>query len=550
MFTQAALPVTWNGTQRPSVLLALCWVIALAGGAGCVFDKSGFPSSENQNTNQNGNQNGNQNNNNSPGCGDGIVTSAELCDDGNLNPGDGCNDQCTVEVGWQCTRDDPSVCTTVCGDGIFVEGHEACDDGNLSDDDGCSALCDVEGYYACSGDPSECSCVVYVSLIGTSTTPDGSSWTEAYRTVPDGITRATFLLPSQVACEVWVAEGTYFIYEQSAADTVTLQSQVGIYGGFSGVETARDQRNWLTRQTVLDGNNASVSGLQVQHVVSANGVAGATLDGFTVTGGFVPTDDIDGAGIMLVDSKVTVANCVIRDNLNADDGGGLFAQGGSLLLTDSEITDNTSRDDGAGVVIRGVGSTAIIRRCLFSRNIGGDRGGGLAVHEGMVAVVNSVFWSNAAPNGGGASLGTAATVSFTNCTFFRNQSGPSPGGGIRNDFFEPDGDELHPVGRPAPGVGNHRRHHRGVLLRLTVGLRIYRGGKHQHGPELRQSPGERLPPEPRLTVHRRSRLVGSPEPGSGVFRTRGRPPHHRQRRRHSPGRHGRLRIPAVAPRPR
>lgn len=422
-------------THRSTVLLALCGAIA-AGAAGCVFDKSGLPFSDHLNANQNGQLNNNHNGNentNTAGCGDGLVDNAELCDDGNDVSGDGCDEHCTVEVGWQCTRDDPSVCTTVCGDGIYVAGQEACDDGNAVDGDGCSALCHVEDFYSCSGDPSVCACVVYVSQTGISMNPDGSSWSESYRSVQEGIVQATSLLPSQVECDVWVGEGTYFIYDQAETDTVTLQSRVEVYGGFTGVETARDQRDWQDHQTTLDGRHGSLPGFRVQHVVSANGVVGATLDGFTVSGGYISSGDIDGAGIHLVSSGVAVANCRILDNQNADDGGGIYVEGGSLLLTDSEITDNTSRDDGAGVVIRGVGSTATIRRCLFSGNVGGDRGGGLAVHDGIVTVENSVFWLNGAPNGGGASLGTSATVTFTNCTFSQNHSGASIGGGIRND---------------------------------------------------------------------------------------------------------------------
>lgn len=414
--------------------VAVCLALVLAGAGGCVFDKSGFPYSDNQNVNQNQNVNTNTNGNtNSTECGDGIVDTVELCDDGNPTDGDGCGADCNVEIGWSCTRDDPSVCTTVCGDSIVIGGHEGCDDGNQIVGDGCSEQCDVEGFYACSGDPSDCTCVVYVSLTGTSGAPDGSSWSEALKTVSAGIDTANSLVPTQLACEVWVAEGTYYIHEQSNADTVTLQSQVDVYGGFVGDETTRDQRDWRVHETVLDGHSETLINAQVNHVVSATAVVGAALDGFTVTGGLVAMGDNDGAGIRLVGSDVTVANCRIAGNENADDGGGIYSEGGNLRLMDSVVTNNTSRDDGGGLVIRGVGSSATIQRCLFSGNTGGDRGGGLAVHDGIVSVVSSVFWNNTAPRGGGASLGTGAGVSFTNCTFDQNVSITTPGGSIRND---------------------------------------------------------------------------------------------------------------------
>lgn len=38
-------------------------------------------------------------------CGDGILASAEDCDDQNASAGDGCNARCAVEVGWVCQGD-------------------------------------------------------------------------------------------------------------------------------------------------------------------------------------------------------------------------------------------------------------------------------------------------------------------------------------------------------------------------------------------------------------------------------------------------------------
>ncbi|WP_082282799.1 DUF4215 domain-containing protein [Myxococcus hansupus] len=73
-------------------------------------------------------------------CGDGIVAGAEECEDGNSVSGDGCSDTCRVEEGWHCPTVG-SVCSrTVCGDGV-VQGTEQCDDGNHDFGDGCSPDC-------------------------------------------------------------------------------------------------------------------------------------------------------------------------------------------------------------------------------------------------------------------------------------------------------------------------------------------------------------------------------------------------------------------------
>lgn len=61
-------------------------------------------------------------------CGNGSLDSDELCDDGNMYDGDGCDSNCTL---------------TGCGNRIPTSG-EACDDGNLEDGDGCSGTCESE----------------------------------------------------------------------------------------------------------------------------------------------------------------------------------------------------------------------------------------------------------------------------------------------------------------------------------------------------------------------------------------------------------------------
>ncbi len=59
-------------------------------------------------------------------CGNGVLDTGEVCDDGNAETGDGCRDDCTAEL---------------CGDGILDAGED-CDDGNNVSGDGCSALCE------------------------------------------------------------------------------------------------------------------------------------------------------------------------------------------------------------------------------------------------------------------------------------------------------------------------------------------------------------------------------------------------------------------------
>ncbi|MFO0549126.1 MAG: DUF4215 domain-containing protein [Polyangiaceae bacterium] len=90
-------------------------------------------------------------------CGDGVVASDEDCDDGNVANTDGCSSMCAVESGYDCGTASPSVCAADCGDGVVAAGAEQCDDGNTTPADGCDGNCATETGWACMGEPSVCS---------------------------------------------------------------------------------------------------------------------------------------------------------------------------------------------------------------------------------------------------------------------------------------------------------------------------------------------------------------------------------------------------------
>ena len=94
-----------------------------------------------------------------PSCGNGMIENIwhaghsllswiapEGCDDGDTTNGDGCSDECTVEVGFVCPKAGEPCAPPRCGDGVlswshFTDGEwhaETCDDGNDIDCDGCT----------------------------------------------------------------------------------------------------------------------------------------------------------------------------------------------------------------------------------------------------------------------------------------------------------------------------------------------------------------------------------------------------------------------------
>ena len=83
----------------------------------------------------------------------------------------------------------------------------------------------------------------------------GMSWTSAYSDLQDALDEAR-LLAATMPVEVWVAGGTYHP-DRGMLDvslSFELASNVGIYGGFAGGESQRDDRDWENNETILSGD--------------------------------------------------------------------------------------------------------------------------------------------------------------------------------------------------------------------------------------------------------------------------------------------------------
>ena len=101
-------------------------------------------------------------------CGDGVLDTAEACDDGNSAAGDGCSSLCQVEEGYEClTPGAPCTLLPRCGDGRVDPGEgEVCDDGNADGGDGCARDCAlVERYFTCPPGGGVCSRVPFDEVL-------------------------------------------------------------------------------------------------------------------------------------------------------------------------------------------------------------------------------------------------------------------------------------------------------------------------------------------------------------------------------------------------
>ncbi len=130
------------------------------------------------------------------GCGDFSIAGLEECDDGNLLSGDGCDNACAIESGFTCTGE-PSQCASLCGDGALAS-TEACDDGNTMAGDGCSTTCQVEDGWVCTGDPSQCEAVCGNNNLDAGEECDSALLdSETCSTMPGDFTGGT------LACSAW-----------------------------------------------------------------------------------------------------------------------------------------------------------------------------------------------------------------------------------------------------------------------------------------------------------------------------------------------------------
>lgn len=73
---------------------------------------------------------------------------------------------------------------------------------------------------------------------------DGTAWATAFTTIQPAIDTATS------GDEVWVAEGVY------KGTTISLKGGVDVFGGFSGTEGIRSERNLKSHTSTIDGEDA------------------------------------------------------------------------------------------------------------------------------------------------------------------------------------------------------------------------------------------------------------------------------------------------------
>jgi predicted outer membrane repeat protein len=280
-------------------------------------------------------------------------------------------------------------------------------------------------------------CPVYVSgALDDYDGHDGTTWALAFETVQEAIDAAAANVAADggegAACDVWVAAGTYLPTRTAAGErlvtspkdlTILLKSGVGLYGGFAGAETALDQRDPAANLTTLSGDTGTPgnSGDNSTHVVT--GATGATLDGFTVTGGsavasgYFDMDSSCGGGLFNNGASPTVNGCVFTGN-EAENGGAICNEwGSSPAITNTTFAANDGYDGGA---IYTYASAPTLTGCAFTDNTASYGGAVYIQSDSTTTITDCDFEGNTASSNGGAVYVSGASPALTGCAFTGN----------------------------------------------------------------------------------------------------------------------------------
>jgi hypothetical protein len=281
--------------------------------------------------------------------------------------------------------------------------------------------------------------VVYVRA-DNAETQDGSSWETAYSSLQQAMNHAF-----SAGAEVWVAKGTYIPSQSGNRESsFMLRQGVAVYGGFSGTETDRSQRDALANETLLSGD---LGGTHSYHVVV--GADDALLDGFTITGGKAdgPLFNKKGGGMInyaigkdtdpfqpMIGYSPKVSNCIFRNNYAVDGGAVYNFDRGTSEFTNCTFADNTAGASG-GAIMDNVGAFSVLTHCNFVNNSCKYKGGALFLDYGSRPQIKGCkFEANKAGINGGAvyTISRASQLEntrahFEDCEFSENSCGKRGG---------------------------------------------------------------------------------------------------------------------------
>ena len=242
--------------------------------------------------------------------------------------------------------------------------------------------------------------VLYVNANATGSN-NGHSWANALSTLGEALQKSE-LCPG--VTEIWVAAGTYKPTTGSDRNVaLSLRNGLGIYGGFIGFETLRNQRNPEVFPAILSAdigvpNDRSDNSYRI--FSNTNIGPTAILDGFTLIGGNANGSSAIDANVgsaiyNKIEASPTIRNCIFSGN-------------------SSEF----------GALANIFNSVPAVVNCSFIGNLA-FRGAAIYNFGSSPSIVNCSFSGNQVTNNGSCMLNSASSAlpsnpTITNCIFWGN----------------------------------------------------------------------------------------------------------------------------------
>lgn len=236
----------------------------------------------------------------------------------------------------------------------------------------------------------------------------GNDWDHAFHTIQAGLDAAG---PNDT---VLVSPGSSFVYSEN----IVVNKQ--------GIQLEASPMGFVT----INGSGSTAT-------VILSGTYGATIKGFTITGGvsgiechtpsYILNNTItgnNGRGIYI--SDLSVGNPVIRYNSITYNVGGIYASRCTPLIGSNVIAHNTATL-GGGIYFDQCTSGSGIRcyNNTFAYNTAAIEGGGIYNYFTWPFVVNCIFVGNSAPDGGAFYNQTySGGGDVSNCDFYENGQYP------------------------------------------------------------------------------------------------------------------------------
>jgi uncharacterized repeat protein (TIGR01451 family) len=255
---------------------------------------------------------------------------------------------------------------------------------------------------------------IYVDVQATTGANHGGSWHDAYTNLQDALKTAV------VGDQIWVARGTY-TPGTLRTDPFVITTGVELYGGFSGTETAIDQRDWQANPTVLSGDLGKVgdSSDNSYHVITISGMGAASvIDGFTISGGNANKEYTadTGGGLWVTNAYLRLRHVLLTGN-SADLGGGIASDHSQVLFEAVTFSDNQAREGGA---LYATNTSALTLTNVLFRDNQASKNGSI-VPDGA---------------GGGGMMSSSSRLTLEHVTFEGNKAykidgnGRASGGGL------------------------------------------------------------------------------------------------------------------------